>query len=557
MPRYFLVEISILLFTLLVCHSGYSQTLPTEATSLMVGSGNCALCHQLLTDETGADVSVDAHWRSTMMANSARDPFFLAKVSTEVERFSALRDVIEDKCATCHFGMAHEQAVVNGESTNIFGEGITNPNHPYHAIGMDGVSCALCHQIQPDGLGEEQTFSGGYVIDRQTEKPNRQIFGPYDDPFAQPMIMGSGYTPVLGEHLSESTICASCHTLFTPTVNEAGEIIGEFPEQMVYFEWLHSAYADGEGDDDKSCQDCHMPEAKGGVKISLVPPHVSPRAPFNQHHFVGGNTTMLKILKANGAELNVTASDAHFDATLERTLNQLKQSSAEVLIDAVGGGDTLQVYLKVLNHTGHKFPAGFPSRRAWIHFKTIDVNGSVIFESGRPLEDGRIEGANSDDEDMNFQSDRNYNTISEPGQVQIYEAIMTDSNNQVTQTLLLANEYEKDNRIPPIGFFSETVPEPVRPDRLTLQRGAPSEGRDFVTYDVDVATYDGPFTVEARLLYQSVSYPFIRDMQSYDTPEANTFLRYYNSLEQNYVVCSTARMEGIVKETLIEDWPQR
>jgi hypothetical protein len=37
------------------------------------GSGACARYHGNLRDEAGNDRSIDTHWRSTMMANAARD----------------------------------------------------------------------------------------------------------------------------------------------------------------------------------------------------------------------------------------------------------------------------------------------------------------------------------------------------------------------------------------------------------------------------------------------------------------------------------------------------
>ena len=48
-------------------------TLTTFESEDFSGSGICALCHSSLTDEAGADVSNDAQWRSTMMANAAKD----------------------------------------------------------------------------------------------------------------------------------------------------------------------------------------------------------------------------------------------------------------------------------------------------------------------------------------------------------------------------------------------------------------------------------------------------------------------------------------------------
>jgi hypothetical protein len=50
------------------------------------GSGNCAWCHTDLYDSQGRDVSIQKHWRSTMMANASKDPLWQAKVQSEVLR---------------------------------------------------------------------------------------------------------------------------------------------------------------------------------------------------------------------------------------------------------------------------------------------------------------------------------------------------------------------------------------------------------------------------------------------------------------------------------------
>ena len=59
------------------------QPLPTDKGAYFAGSGACASCHTNMTDESGADVSIDAFWRATMMANAARDPYWLASVRVE------------------------------------------------------------------------------------------------------------------------------------------------------------------------------------------------------------------------------------------------------------------------------------------------------------------------------------------------------------------------------------------------------------------------------------------------------------------------------------------
>ena len=39
--------------------------------------------------------------------------------------------------------------------------------------------------------------------------------------------------------------------------------------------------------------------------------------------------------------------------------------------------------MRVVNHSGHKLPTGYPEgRQMWIHLKAYDAGGQVIYESG-------------------------------------------------------------------------------------------------------------------------------------------------------------------------------
>ena len=54
-----------------------------EAGTLFSHSDNCVACHNNLVTADGEDASIGAAWRSTMMANSARDPYWQAGVRRE------------------------------------------------------------------------------------------------------------------------------------------------------------------------------------------------------------------------------------------------------------------------------------------------------------------------------------------------------------------------------------------------------------------------------------------------------------------------------------------
>ena len=394
-----------------------------------------------------------------MMANGARDPLWQAKVSSEVARNPQLKAVIEDKCATCHMPMARTQAVVDNETVGILDGGFSNEKHALNALAMDGVSCSLCHQIQDVNLGQEESMSGHFTIDAQTPPPDRLIFGPFPQPFQNPMRMDVGFTPVQGVQTLDSALCAACHTLFTPYVDGEGNILGTFPEQTPYLEWEHSAYGDGEG---RSCQQCHMPMADGPAVISNRPGgrQLSARSPFAEHHFVGGNAFMLRLLSTQGESLGLTAGTVHLDATLARTVNRLETATAELsIVHAQLDGSILTVVVETVNEVGHKLPSGFPSRRAWIHLTVLDANGKVVFESGRLQADGSIVGSDADEDGARYEP--HYDLISSPDQVQIYEPIMQNSDGEVTYTLLRAASYAKDNRLLPQGFDKATAGEDV------------------------------------------------------------------------------------------------
>src|SRR5262245_45236575 len=74
--------------------------------SLFTHSDNCIACHNNLITPSGEDVSIGATWRSTMMANSARDPYWQAGVRREAIDHPMQSAAIQDECAQCHMPMA-------------------------------------------------------------------------------------------------------------------------------------------------------------------------------------------------------------------------------------------------------------------------------------------------------------------------------------------------------------------------------------------------------------------------------------------------------------------
>lgn len=482
------------------------------------GSDNCTMCHNNLNDNQGKNVAIETDWSATMMANSTRDPFWKAKVRTELNRNPHLADVINDKCSRCHAPMANFEAKKNNESIKILGNGFLDPSHSRHDEAMNGVSCTLCHQIQDSAkLGTLESFTGKFEIGN-----NKEIYGPYDNLFPNPMVMNTGYTPMYSLHTKESEMCATCHNVKTPFVDDLGTVISttpesEFPEQMPYTEWLHSDYAGT-----NSCQSCHM-ERANGVQISNRPRWLQERDDFAVHEFVGANTFMLNIFKNNKQQLGVTATN--FDDIIAAT-NSMLQNSADisVLKQSLNQGQ-LDFTLHINSQTGHKLPSSYPSRRVIVHVTVLDSLNNVVFESGKVNPNGSVQGLDSDFDTLAFEP--HYDVITTPNEVQVYEAIMGNNNDEVTYTLLRGATYLKDNRLLPNGFNKLTAHEDVAVAGIAYNDNNFIGGSDQISYRISNLT-DANYTVKTELVYQTIAYGFVRDLFTDNSAEVNDFKKMYN-----------------------------
>ncbi|MBI4773182.1 MAG: hypothetical protein HY788_03195 [Deltaproteobacteria bacterium] len=482
-------------------------------TALFAHSSNCAFCHDRLMDGRGYDVSFFTDWSGTMMANAGRDPLWQAKVHSEILRSPHLKTVIEERCSRCHMPMANVQAEIDGGGITLVGGGLFSPGNQFHALAVDGVSCALCHQIQPGNLGTKSSFSGSFSIDRFAGKPYRLLFGPFPNPVAAGMMGRSGFLPGYEVHMEESALCGTCHTVYVPVIDATGAVVGESPEQTPYLEWRNSAFSLRGGKEYKSCQRCHLPKNGAGAFISLMPRRLLPRMNVGRHHMNGGNALLLSILRDNPVEMEVNASWDALERATWRTLEQLRRRTADIAIEGLSAGDgTLEVRLRVTNETGHKFPTGVPLRRAWIHLTVKDGSGKVVFESGRPRLDGSIDG-NDADSDLSMH-EPHYDLIDSPEKVQIYEAITMDTENNVTYTFLRGKEHIKDNRLLPRGFDKAGASPEIQVHGEASEDWNFVGGSDRVTFRASTAGLPGPFSVRAEILYSSISHAFLKDLNS-------------------------------------------
>ena len=129
------------------------------------GSGACGVCHNGMIDDAGEDVSIETAWQTSVMAQSARDPYWRAVAAATLHRFPELSHEVNQVCTRCHAPMANDAAQKDGVELEMFGATPFLADNKYFDHAMDGVSCSLCHQIDDNGtLGTEAGSSGNFSI---------------------------------------------------------------------------------------------------------------------------------------------------------------------------------------------------------------------------------------------------------------------------------------------------------------------------------------------------------------------------------------------------------
>jgi hypothetical protein len=517
------IKISLISCCLSVSFAARAQDIDPHAPTgdeLFQTSSQCIACHSGLTGPDGADVSIGTNWRASMMANAARDPYWHAAVRREVTDHPEAQAAIEDKCSTCHMPMAHVAASAAGGLSEVFANIATMQTEPDGHLAADGVSCTVCHQIEPTNFGSEESFTGGFVIDTTTTAAARAIYGPHEVDAGRQRLMQSAslFLPQASDHLKQSEMCATCHTLYTHALDDQGSEVGELAEQVPYLEWLASDFRETQ-----SCQDCHMPVLAEDTPISSV--LGQPRPEFSQHVFRGGNSFMLSILNKYRNELGVTALPQEFDATIRRTKQFLANETARLSIDSLrrtGGELVFDVSIESL--AGHKLPTAYPSRRAWLHVTVTGADGSVLFESGAVRDDGSIVGNANDGDTLSYEP--HYEQITNRDQVQIYEPILVDWRDRVTTGLLYGVRYIKDNRLLPRGFDKASADADVAVNGAARDDADFTAGGDRIRYRLPITAGEG-LRIDVELLFQSIGYRWAENLADYRAAETERFVGYY------------------------------
>jgi len=505
-----------------------------------------------------ANVSPNGEWRFSMMGLSGRDPIFFSQLNSENTLHPVLeghvRDAkpfVQDLCLSCHGVMGERQ--FKADTGKFFTrDHLLDVNSPYGALARDGVSCAACHHISNEGLGDPSTFTAKFNLG-----PVDELYGPYKDnvqTYSMKSAIGMVPKATDANQIESAKLCGSCHTIVLPVYRADGRQAvhngtpATFFEQTTYVEWLNSDFLN------QSCQSCHMPHDYKGNPLSYkianiedntFPPIVTRasdqelklvnRDDYHRHALLGINIFALEMFKQFRSELGLYAQDpmlrspdktvAGIDTAITTSLESASQKTAMVEVQSLGReDDKLVADVKITNLVGHSFPSGVGFRRAFVDFQVLDEDGRVLWESGRTNDNGVI----TDGRGLPLRTEfftlfqQKYqkhhwlrNPITREDDVQIYEELVVNPEGFLTTSFIALDHKVKDNRLQPRGwkssgpFADETGPVGTC---LSKREGGDCDPNYANGSGTNVIRYEIPLnkkmakaaSVRATLYYQSI-----------------------------------------------------
>ena len=280
----------------------------------------------------------------------------------------------------------------------------------------------------------------------------------------------------------------------------------------------------------QSCQSCHMPVVAGGDAGRVG----ARRAAGRPRRATCSSAATSSCCGCSTGIVSTSASQAlprELDASALRTVRNLQQQTRQPCRSNGRSwrADGLNFDVAVQNLTGHKFPTGYPARRAWLHVTVRDRTRRRRVRIRRDhRRAARFEGNDNDADAPKFEP--HYAEIREPDQVQIYESIMSDPAGRPTTGLLSAVRYLKDNRLLPRGFDKATAEPFVQVVGSASQDTNFTGGGDRVRYSVNVGDAQGPFQVDVELRFQPIGFRWAQNLKPYDAAEPKRFVSYYDSM---------------------------
>lgn len=442
-----------------------------------------------------ANLSPYGEWSGSLMSVSARDPVFRAQLEWETRTYPDLPGdpraaEITTRCLSCHAAMgarttpalaadlANTYTVPDGDQQNL-------DEAVFAGLARDGVSCAVCHRIAADGLGEPETFNANFRLG-----PDDELYGPYDDVRTLPMQNALGITPHPAPQITNSALCGTCHMVDVPVMDHPDRPTAH--EQTTYYEWRNSDFP-GEGE---TCQSCHMPDvdplAPGrppvNSRIANIEdtsfPHTANRADsdeldtqtrrYRRHTLTGINLFTMAMFEQFPLVLGsntwypsrpVASLVSPKAFAIEEARNLARNGTASVRVSGVPGGGPLDFTVSVENRSGHKLPSGVGFRRAFLEIAVLGDDERVLWCSGCSDDLGFIlDGPNGAVLATELPRESNafqpyHPEISATDQVQIYETRHRNRAGHLTTSFVELDREVKDTRLLPRGWQRDAFPE--------------------------------------------------------------------------------------------------
>lgn len=465
------------------------------AKSVLGTSPGCAFCH------AGGAIPNGPYntWRGSLMAWAGRDPLFNAQLAT------AMQDVpsVGYYCVRCHVPMA----VVSGHAAKA-------SESAWDDADKDGVNCHFCHSmVDPVYVPGESPEGDDKILAALKQVPktvgNAQFVIDPAGLRRGPYVLKNPYHPtVQSPFIKKSELCGTCHEVGNPAITRLADgtwflnAMGapapdadphtQFPLERTYSEWKQSAFAKGgvsmkgrfggEGADVVStCQDCHMPVAKGrGCNYGLE------HDDLRRHDFAGASSWVLRAIEVDHPEFSLSLQAG------AKAAEAMVQRAATLSLSRKGSTVTVQVF----NQSGHKLPTGhIEGRRVFLSVQALDSAGKIVKEWGRwdPLT-GDLDEASTTVFEMQVG-------------LSLAAASVTGLPAGTTTHMSLANVIVKDNRIPPLGFTNaafEAVGAPVVGARY-------ADGQNWAS--VDFAMPPSAKLAKVVLYYQTVTRHYIEALR--------------------------------------------
>ncbi len=287
--------------------SAQTEGLTTEQ---FTSAENCRSCHP----------DIYQQWRASFHSQAATDSFFWQMFTRAVQDEESR---VSTTCLTCHTPVATVGREVSWPASLA-----SIPN--MSLVASEGVTCDFCHTISGSEFVGKHISLGAYRVPHAGA--TRIKYG------IHPEAVTDAHDTLDTQFLKDPSFCSICHKVTHPV---SGAV-----QQDTYAEWYDSPYRA----QNRTCQDCHMPQYSGQGAVEGPE-----RDDLKAHVFPGGHSQMLQ----NAATVTLWA--------------QIRQGQEQTQVDLTA--------LVTNTGSGHLMPTGMPGiRELWLDLRVTTPSGTVVFE---------------------------------------------------------------------------------------------------------------------------------------------------------------------------------